>query len=216
MKIAICTGNPATVDVIKEVILKDHLGAEFEVCLPYDLPYAPEKYAMAICDRDSLLRIWYDSELRKRYMSRNTIATIAGELDSPIILYKLYTEYGISMIEACQSCFASSPMIPLFANLDEITEDGKANDLILYDSASNNDSVFAVRYGNDTLIAEYTDRVDSGSRVIVSIASKRCVGRLRLHKDGVSVSGKFYSYEDCETLPLFIIARIKKVLRGRN
>ena len=89
MKIAICTDNPATVDVIKEVILKDHLGAEFEVCLPYDLPYAPEKYAMAICDRDSLLRIWYDSELRKRYMSRNTIATIAGELDSPIILYKL-------------------------------------------------------------------------------------------------------------------------------
>ena len=109
-----------------------------------------------------------------------------------------------------------SPMIPLFHSLEEITEDGTADDFLLYVGSDFDANTFAVRHGGDTLIAEYADRVNSGSRTILSIGGKRRVGRLRIRGDGVAVEGSFFTFEECERLPLFVIARIKKILKGRN
>ena len=216
MTIAVCINNENIADLIKGLMSATLPDAQFEKYDARTLPYFSGTISMVLCDAESLLHIWQNDKLRAHYLPSNPIAMIVNINGKPEIFYKSYTSQGLRTLGMKRIGAEPSPMIPLFHSLAEITEDGKSDDYFLYTGGSSGGGQFAVRYGDDTLIAQYADNVKSGSRTIISVAGERRIGRLRLHKDGVSIEGKFYSYQECETLPLYIIARIQKVLKGRN
>lgn len=217
MNIAVCIRGEKLATLLENVIRTDFPDAEFSLFTPETLPYGHDRFHMVLCDEEALIRIWQSDKLRAYYLPGNAIAIPIYVSGEPKIFYKSYTNRGLRVLGLPFGA-GSGPTstVPLFHSLDEITENGKADDYLIYYSETGADKLFAVRYGNDTLIAEYADRVKSGSRTIFSVAGERRVGRLRIHKDGVSVEGTFYSFDDCEKLPLYVIARIKKVLVGRN
>ena len=191
------------------------LGDEEEMCSFEENIVAIEKYCATYnqLTEDNVVDIIKGRRPGAEYGDSVILFNINGK---PEIFYKSYTSQGLRTLGMKRIGAEPSPMIPLFHSLAEITEDGKSDDYFLYTGGSSGGGQFAVRYGDDTLIAQYADNVKSGSRTIISVAGERRIGRLRLHKDGVSIEGKFYSYQECETLPLYIIARIQKVLKGRN
>ena len=216
MTVAVCIKDEKIADLIKGLMSDALSDAKFEKYDARTLPYFSDTISMALFDAESLLSIWQNDKLRAYYLPSNPIAMIVNINGKPEIFYKSYTSQGLRTLGMKRIGAEPSPMIPLFHSLAEITEDGKSDDYFLYTGGSSGGGQFAVRYGDDTLIAQYADNVKSGSRTIISVAGERRIGRLRLHKDGVSIEGKFYSYQECETLPLYIIARIQKVLKGRN
>ena len=217
MNIAVCTKDDIALSPLKDIIRADFPDAEFLICDPSTLPLSPDKFHMILCDGEALLIIWQCEKLRSVYFPTDPLALVVPIDGKASIFFKSYTSKGAKLVGLSRDRSGTrSPMIPLFHSLEEITEDGTADDFLLYVGSDFDANTFAVRHGGDTLIAEYADRVKSGSRTILSIGGNRRVGRLRMRGNGVAVEGNFFTFEECERLPLFVIARIKKILKGRN
>lgn len=217
MNVAVCIEGADLANLIENTVRNEFPDAEFSVCTPETLPYSHDRFHMVLADEKALLRIWSSERLRGYYMPCDPAALPVYVNGTAKIFYKTYTRRGLRLM-GMRFGEGDGPTstVPLFHSLEEITEDGNADDYLIYYSDVGARNLFAVRYGNDTLIAEYADRVKSGTRTILSIGDKRTVGRVRVRKDGISVDGKSYTYDECERLPLYVIARIKKVLVGRN
>lgn len=216
MKIAIAISGEDVAPLIKNRIAAEIPEAEFTRLCADSLP-ADGGYHAVIADKDALLAVHASEKLRAAYMSEEPRAFIVSVNGRQEIYFKLYSERGLRLLgETFGSGSGDSVTVPLFYSLDDVSAENGAPDYMLYPDPTGEGKRFAVRHGCDTIIAEYADKAPSGSKVIASVGGKRTVARFRIVGDGISLDGKRYSFEDCDSLPVLLIARVRKVLKGRN
>ena len=134
MNIAVCTKDDIALSPLKDIIRADFPDAEFLICDPSALPQSPDKFHMILCDGEALLKIWQCEKLRSVYFPTDPLALVVPIDGKASIFFKSYTSKGAKLIGlSLDRSGTRSPMIPLFHSLEEITEDGTADDFLLYD-----------------------------------------------------------------------------------
>lgn len=214
MNVVICVSDISTYPDIRRHMATEFPGTELQFIPVEKLPKCAKKIDFVFADEAAFLYLWRQTNDYYDYMILGARAYPIFIEGTPKVFFRMQTSYSIS--NGMAHNLVETTLIPLFTSLDEITEDGSANDWLTYHDIMGPNIMFAVRHNGDTLIADYADKVKSGSRVIVSIAGKRYYGRIHISKNGVSFGGNRYTMQECEDLPIFIIARIRRVLRGRS
>ncbi len=152
--------------------------------------------------RSSLLKDKFDGD------GSECLAVDAG---GTLLIYDVLT----GKAEEKPSIHALGESMPLYASFDDIDDNfERADKELRIMGRSDGSELFAVRSGQDLVLARRAFNAPDGAFAVAQTGSERLISQIFFDADGATVGDRTYTYEECEDLPVIVYGTVDKIYRG--